>query len=65
MNFSLTIDCGNAAFDETPASEVARILRELAHRLEQDGVLSSEHGNAFRLFDSNGNRVGLATVGEG
>jgi hypothetical protein len=42
----------NAAFDDAPASEAARILREIARKIEAgesfDGV----------IFDANGNRIG-------
>jgi hypothetical protein len=51
MKFTLEIDCDNTTFDESPATEVARILRETAGRVEE-GVWP---GN---LRDSNGNTVG-------
>jgi hypothetical protein len=51
-SFTLTIDnLGNAVFSDDPQAEVARILRELAEKLE-DGV---EFGN---IKDLNGNTVG-------
>ena len=56
--FKLEIETGNAAFDDTPASEIARILRHLAERLETNGA--PESGDAFTLHDYNGNRVGWA-----
>ena len=56
MKFKLEIDCSNAAFEEEPEYEVARILRELADKLEADGSL------AHPVFDFNGNRVGRSTV---
>jgi hypothetical protein len=58
MKFTLTIDCGNAAFeDSNDVGEVARILRKLANKLEGMGAASDgEH----RLYDINGNKVGVA-----
>lgn len=48
----------NAAFATEPASEIARILRDAAKRIE--------HGNygdgGFRLNDSNGHGCGRVTI---
>ena len=52
------IQCENAAFDPEPGVEVARILRELAKRIE-----SGEALDGHRLFDVNGNLVGHYEVG--
>lgn len=54
--FTVEIDTGNAAFDDTLATEVARLLREAARRvqMEGDGLL----GQPAWLYDANGNRVG-------
>ncbi|HEV2530938.1 hypothetical protein [Phenylobacterium sp.] len=49
--FRLEIDTHNAAFDDGAASEVARILRQVAKRIEA-GELEGEP------WDVNGNRVG-------
>lgn len=63
--FKLTIDTGNAAFDDDTHPiyardrEIARILRALAKKLEDDCA-----ENAGKLFDSNGNRVGEFQFGE-
>ncbi len=46
----------DAAFDEAPGKEAARILRKAADRIEQgetDG----------KLLDANGNTVGRFTIG--
>ena len=52
-SFVLKIESGNAAFsDGNAGSEVARILRELARKVED-----SSDGSG-RLFDANGNGVG-------
>ena len=54
MKFYMEIKCNNAAFGSSmgePEDEIARILRDLALRLE-DGDISG------RLRDINGNTVG-------
>lgn len=52
----IEIETAGAAFDDAPASEIARILRGLAARFENDGIPPS------RLFDLNGNACGGVTV---
>ena len=59
--FNLSINCDNAAFcdgaeptQETAAPEIARILRDVAGRIEQ-GELYNTHKN---IRDINGNIVG-------
>jgi hypothetical protein len=58
MDFTLTINCDNAAFhdddfsDVATCTELARILRKLADHLERDTCYSDN------LFDINGNKVG-------
>lgn len=54
MKFVLNIDCGNAAFDPDPVPEVARILREVADRLESGAFPR----NSVNVRDINGNTVG-------
>lgn len=49
--FTLTIETDNAAFTDDAAREVARILRQLAKKLE-DGKDSG------KVMDLNGNSVG-------
>ena len=56
---TIEIDLGNAAFDEEPMSETARILRELATRIEDRGAPID-----VKLYDINGNRVGFARHSE-
>jgi acyl-CoA reductase-like NAD-dependent aldehyde dehydrogenase len=56
MTYRIEIETGNAAFEESPADEIARILRKLADRLE-DGADIAE---SIRLMDYNGNSVGTA-----
>jgi hypothetical protein len=56
MTFKLNIDCDNDAFyGEQKHAELARILREIADRLEEYGGLT---GTVVR--DINGNTVGNA-----
>ncbi|OQB36862.1 MAG: hypothetical protein BWY09_01776 [Candidatus Hydrogenedentes bacterium ADurb.Bin179] len=57
MKYSISIECNNAAFVDQ-GKELARILRDLADRLEVEGVTDRA------LMDLNGNRVGRVTVEE-
>lgn len=62
MDFRLTINCDNAAFqseagdDWATTDEVARILEDTARKLRKD----SETAFDYTLKDSNGNTVGKA-----
>jgi len=60
----ITIRTGNAAFAEAgEGAECARILREIAERIE--GV-EDIGGEDFPVMDHNGNRVGaVIVIGEG
>lgn len=49
--FTVVIECENAAFEDDPHSEVARLLKDAARRFE----LGADVGP---LIDSNGNCVG-------
>lgn len=51
MKFSMQFDGDNAAFDDAPASEIARILRHAAKAVERGDF----QGQAV---DANGNVVG-------
>jgi len=51
---------GNAAFADEPASEIARILRDAASRIE-NGDYGSD-GDGFRLNDINGHKCGRVTI---
>ena len=57
---TITIDTDNAAFDEWPGHEVARILRVFAQRAERAGHLLDL--DARDLTDANGNRCGRTRV---
>lgn len=62
MKFVLEITCDNAAFcdddgDPDPGFEVATILRSAAKAVENGA-------ESVRLYDTNGNRVGVAKFAE-
>lgn len=57
MRFHLEVDCDNAAFEEMPEQEVARLLRAAADKVEGDSRVTN--GNSMGLLrDHNGNTVG-------
>lgn len=53
MRFTLTIDCGNAAFGDDPQAEIGIILEWAALRIHNMSL-----GESVPLRDTNGNRVG-------
>jgi len=53
--FTLKINTDNAAFEDDPTAEVARILRALADRL-----VCASPDESYPLRDVNGNKVGEA-----
>jgi hypothetical protein len=55
MKFKLEIECDNAAFEDDPSYEVARILKEAATEKVEQGTLTG------KLYDINGNLVGSFT----
>ena len=60
MKLTITINCDNEAFTDNPGLEIARILHLAADRIDGDPISSG--GDGFRLFDLNGNRVGLVEI---
>lgn len=54
----------NHVAHDQAATEVARLLRELADRLEQSDV-AMQPGDTHILRDANGNRIGVADVFRG
>lgn len=63
MNFILSINTDNAAFDdENINTELVKCLRDLAARVELHSTLIPEQ--VFTVFDSNGNKVGTAKLEE-
>lgn len=65
MRVTITLDCGNAAFDDAPGYEVARILRQLADDAENVPGLPRQEWNGYKLRDVNGNTVGAVKVSKG
>ena len=59
MQATLTIQMDNAAFEENSV-ELARILQDIAHKIEQRGGVVA--GDSFVAMDLNGNRVGKLEV---
>jgi hypothetical protein len=57
----------NAAFDDDPAGEVARVLHELAFKINDRQWTEEESRSTqqFPLFDINGNTVGSCKIGSG
>lgn len=55
--FIVEIQTDNAAFDDEPCTEIARILRKIATDLENDGLLQDNY-----LRDINGNIVGVCNL---
>lgn len=60
MNITIIINTDNAAFEDDPTIEVARILYDLAERVEGHPHFSPGHDQPLR--DINGNEVGYVTV---
>jgi len=60
IDLTITINTDNAAFDEDPCHELARILRAYAHALESEPTVCTL-GKTRLLRDINGNPVGRAT----
>jgi hypothetical protein len=52
---TIELETGNAAFDDSPTGEIARILRAMADRIEEVGMLPVPR-------DINGNVVGSVTI---
>ena len=53
---TITIDMENSAFDNSPMTEVARILRKLARKAEREGLEDAG------IMDLNGNVIGDVKV---
>lgn len=54
MKFTLTVRCDNSAFEDDLHRELARIIREVAHKVDRMNV-AAQHRN---VHDINGNVVG-------
>jgi len=57
MKIKIQINATNAAFEDNESFETARILRELADKIEGHPNFSPGHDQALR--DLNGNEVGF------
>jgi hypothetical protein len=60
MKLTITIDMDNAAFENEPGMEAARIIRGRLHNIET--IDANDIGTVFPCMDINGNRVGQAAV---
>ena len=58
MKATITINMDNAAFDGRPATELSRILRKLAKRIEEEGP------DYVPMMDENGNKVGEFNISD-
>lgn len=61
MKVQITIDCDNEAFRDDAAGEVARILEELALKIDWLDYEKPLTGGTT-LYDANGNPVGAFVV---
>lgn len=69
MQVTISINCDGDAFADDPASEVARILTDLAQQIQSSGSLGGGKSRMLwfdwhRLMDINGNTVGELNVDE-
>lgn len=63
MKAQIEVQMDNAAFERMPGDELARILREVARRVEHDSLhLHAAVRHEYNLFDVNGNKVGFLVV---
>ena len=53
--FTLAIECDNAAFDDEPGAEIARILKRVANNMRDTSLRGND---SCSLHDYNGNKVG-------
>ncbi len=61
MEFTINIECDNAAFEGEPLGEIAKILGDQVKKIQHwvgDGSLTWKS----TLHDSNGNKVGTAEL---
>ena len=62
MNYTIRINANNSAFEEPSQTEVARILRSIADKIEEHPPVV---GFDQPIFDINGNKVGNTLVQAG
>lgn len=61
MQITIELETNNAAFEDAPELEAARILRHLSDRIERHGLIV---GESIPLRDHNGNKVGHCKIEE-
>ena len=60
MNFNVSINCDNAAFDDDLTGiEICRILQSIEDKLQDIGYIESQENLRGRIKDLNGNMVGF------
>lgn len=57
VEFNITLKSGNDAFQDAPGSEVARILRKIAGRIDCEAGFDADDDGGPAV-DANGNTVG-------
>lgn len=60
MKFTIEIECSNAAFEDYPVVEIARILEEQVKKLRRENMYP--HSWSDSLYDINGNKVGTVKL---
>lgn len=59
MQFRISINVDNGAFEDNPEGEIEKILERAIDRLYDLAWPGDEVGEGISLLDSNGNRVGF------
>jgi len=60
MNFNVSINCDNAAFDDDLTGiEICRILQSIEDKLQDIGYIESQENLRGRIKDLNGNMIGF------
>ena len=60
MNFNISINCDNAAFDDDLTGiEICRILQSIEDKLQDVGYIESQENLRGRIKDLNGNMIGF------
>ena len=59
MNFNVSINCDNAAFDDDLTGiEICRILQLIENKLQDIGYIEPQENMKGKISDFNGNTVG-------
>lgn len=56
MDIKITMNCDNAAFEESPQIEIAEILKQLRLSIKENGIVEKS------ILDTNGNVIGKLEV---